>query len=263
LTVSGPIYQDVIGLDQTNLTVKNQYLGEVTKPKSPPTFPHDGLIGFAGEDSSSLRESPWFHSLCSQKSLASCRFGMALGTDGTGQMTYGSVDTSAFDGALTTTAIQGEWTVTGDIAVNGKVVQSDARIATDSGTTVIFGPIDSVRAMFKAAGITAVENPGNGNTPTTLDGYYDCSKPPQLGFGFPSAGQAAHSKNKAVSASSSIFNVLPQVLAQKNNNGNCTAIIHGTDEFQGMWLVGQAFFQGHYIDHNVDAGTMGFATLKA
>jgi pepsin A len=59
--------------------------------------------------------------------------------------------------------------------------------------------------------------------------------------------------------------VLPSQLAENRTDGNCTAVIHGTDEFGSgpgaIWLVGQAFFQGRYIDHNIDDYTMGFANL--
>lgn len=44
---------------------------------------------------------------------------------------------------------------------------------------------------------------------------------------------------------------------------NCKGVLQGTDAFGDQWVVGQAFFQGRYIDHNVDDQTMGFANLFA
>ena len=135
------------------------------------------------------------------------------------------------------------WDLYGDIAANGKVIERDAAIVTDSGTTVIFGPIDSVQALFDAAGIQSVLHPGS---PTTLDGYFPCANPPELGFGFPSISNATSAQadpSSPVSRFSTIFNILPSQLAESSTDGNCTAVIHGTDQFGSgpgaIWIVGQ------------------------
>ncbi|GFP58815.1 secreted aspartyl protease 1 [Trichoderma asperellum] len=239
LSASGNVYQDVITQHDANLTVSQQYLGVVTNPKSPPTFPHDGLIGYAGIDSSALNETPFFQSLCDQGSLSSCRFGLALNADETGTLYYGTVATDQFSGDLVSVSISDEWIVTGDITVNGRAVRTGASIITDSGTTVIFGPTSQVKTLFQQAGIQAVQ------TSNGITGYYACNAPPTIGLAF-----SGHN-----------FNILPAALAFSQNGNNCTASIHGTSAFGNQWLVGQAFFQGKYIDHNVDDGTMGFATL--
>lgn len=174
----------------------------------------------------------------------------------------------------------GEWSLHGDITANGKVIEKDAFIVTDSGTTIVFGPLASVQTLFDAAGIQSVVVPNTtADAPTTLTGYYSCSNPPKLGFGFPSASDTAAARanySSPVSKFSTIFNILESQLAESKNGDNCTAVIHGTDQFD-VWLVGQgefplsnfgrrlmcgiAFFQGRYIDHNVEEQTMGFANL--
>lgn len=148
--------------------------------------------------------------------------------------------TGDFSGSLVNVPATGEWSVQGDITVNGKVVSSRASIITDSGTTVVFGPTSAVKSVFKAAGIQAVSDK-NGVT-----GYYACDKSPKIGISF-------NGQN---------FNIEPSALAFSRNGNNCTASVHGSDSFGGQWLVGQAWFQGKYIDHNVDDSTMGFATLN-
>lgn len=235
----GKVYKDVITQHGANLTVSQQYLGAVTSPLSPPTFPHDGLIGYAGIDSSALQQTPFFHSLCDQGSLSSCRFGLALKADQTGTLYYGSVATESFSGSLISVPALDEWVINGDVTLNGVTVQRNATIATDSGTTVIFGPTSQVKTLFQQAGVQAVEDV-NGIT-----GYYACDAPPTIGLAFDGIN----------------FNILPEAQAFSQDGNNCTSSIHGSDEFDGLWLVGQAFFQGKYVDHNVDAGTMGFATL--
>ena len=51
-TVSGPLYQDSVAVGGIN--VKDQVVGASTSPANPPAFPHDGLIGFAGQDGSAV-----------------------------------------------------------------------------------------------------------------------------------------------------------------------------------------------------------------
>lgn len=242
MQASGPVYHDVITQLGANLTVPQQALGAIDSPSSPPTFPHDGLIGYAGLDSAALREQPFFLSLCDSGALSACRFGLAFRTDGTGQLHYGTVATEEFSGELTAVPASGLWSLNGGATVNGKTVVGNLDIITDSGTTVIFGPKRDVQKIFKAAGITSK------NTGTTIEGHYNCAKPPTVGFNL-------GGKN---------FNIVPKALAfkQDDKGQNCTASIFGSDDFGGSWLVGQAFFQGRYIDHNVDDKTMGFANLK-
>lgn len=224
-----------------NLTVAQQVIGDIDSPSSPPTFPHDGLIGYASQGGASLHDKPFMQSLCSTGALSSCRFGLALGTDGTGQLHYGTVDTTSFSGELTAVKVDSLWSVPGGVTVNGTVVSDNQELITDSGTTVIFGPSAAVSRVFKAAGITAKRNSNGG-----IEGHYKCSKPPTVGFNL-------GGKN---------FNIDPEALAFKKNGDDCTASLIGNDDFGGNWLVGQAFFQGRYIDHNLDDNTMGFADLK-
>ncbi|EFY85058.1 aspartic protease precursor [Metarhizium acridum CQMa 102] len=241
LTASGNVYQDVITQLAANLSVAKQTLGDIQDPTSPPTFPRDGLIGYASQQGSALRGSPFINSLCDQGALSACRFGLALRPDKTGALYYGTVAADAFTGPLTTVPLtQGEWAVQGDVTVDGRPVQRGASIITDSGTTVVFGPTRHVAAVFAQAGVQAVP------TSSGIAGYYNCSAAPAMGFSFGGAN----------------FDILPEALAFARSGDNCTAAVHGSDAFGDNWLVGQAFFQGRYIDHNVDDGTMGFADLK-
>jgi cathepsin D len=139
--IGGPVYEDVVSLIGTKLSVPLQPLGVVTVPVSPPAFPNDGLVGFAGPDSSALNATSWFQSLCSQGTLDACRFGLAFETDNTGVQYFGKVEANRFDGKLSVAPLfNGEqWTLFGDVAFNGTVIEKDVMIVTDSGTTTIFG----------------------------------------------------------------------------------------------------------------------------
>ena len=240
---------------QAGLTSKAQTFGNVY-PTTPPdngtitVFPHDGLVGYAGIASSELGATPFFTNLCNQNVVPECRFGLAFKTDGTGQQILGELDSSLYAGSsLTTAKISGQWELQGDVALAGKVLARNQRIITDSGTANIIGPPGQVQALFDAAGIESVNISLPGCT-EVLTGYYPCDKPPTVGFVFPSG-----SKN--------VFNIEPSAFDEaQNGGGNCTAIVSGIDFGANTWLIGQAWFQGKYVDHNVQTNTMGIAQLK-
>ena len=119
-----------------------QPLGAVTDPLTPATFPYDGLIGFAGLQQTALNASSWFNHLCDEGVLDECRFGIAYETDSTGTQYFGKVEHHVFEGELSKAPLYlpgWQWDTYADIAANGKVIERDALVITDSGTTVIFG----------------------------------------------------------------------------------------------------------------------------
>ena len=52
--------------------------------------------------------------------------------------------------------------------------------------------------------------------------------------------------------------------ANTGGNNNCTFTVIGQDyaALPGLWVLGQSFMQGKYVDHNLDEGTIGIAVLK-
>lgn len=130
-----------MALDGTSLTLPAQTLGSVVDPASPPSFPHDGLVGFAGLSQSAINETSWFQHVCDAGLVEACRFGLAFETDNTGVQYFGYVDESRFKGELSVAPVvpEEEWASWVDIAYDGKVIEEDAWMVTDSGTTIIFG----------------------------------------------------------------------------------------------------------------------------
>lgn len=110
----------------------------------------------------------------------------------------------------------------------------------------ISGSAENVRALFEKAGIQAM----NTTTPCgkQIFGYYPCDDPPRIGF-----------KIGGVD-----FDFEPSALRWKDDGANnCTALITGHyDQNANYWVVGQAWMQGKYIDHDTTSRTMGFAKLK-
>ncbi|KAH8654537.1 aspartic peptidase domain-containing protein [Tricladium varicosporioides] len=259
---------DAISLPGTNLIIPSQAFGEVTTPISPPQFPHDGLIGLSSQENSLLNFDPWFTSLCATHQIPACRFGLALGVNKTGMIYLGGVEEGVIkgEGELSKAPLQSEWVTWGDVVFGGEVIERGARMLMDSGTAVIFGPFDVVQNLFNLAGIQSISRVTllrEGVNATILTGYYPCATPPIFGFGFPSLANislAESNMSSPVSNSSRIFNVAAEALVQNSTNGICTSSIYGAKDLD-LWLVGQPFFQGRYIDHNFDNGSMGFADL--
>ena len=129
----------------------------------------------------------------------------------------------------------------GDIANEEEAIERDMVIDTDTGTTVIFGPVDSVATMFDDADIQYFVD--NSTDITTLTGYYPCENPPKFGFGFPSISDATSARQIArspVGHNSTIFDVLPTQLAQNRSGNNCTASIQGPSQYGNIcWVDGQ------------------------
>ena len=104
-----------------------------------------------------------------------------------------------------------------------------------------------VRAVFKNLGIQAVEQNIPGCS-STLFGYYPCNSPPKVAF---------HLGDSTVA-----FEIVPEAFKMVDNgNNNCTATITGQDLGAGSWMVGQSWFQGKYVDHDVTGQRIGVALL--
>jgi pepsin A len=250
------------------ITADNQTVGSViSSTPAGNVIPHDGIVGFAGQIVSGFNSTPFFHTLCAENAVKECRFGLALKQDGTGKMVLGEADKNLYKGELSVAPIIEEWFLTGDVALNSQVIAPNAFIELDSGTANIIGPISVVQQIFNASGVTYELVNQTGCAPT-LVGTYPCSQPPELGFGFPSsadASQSAAAKNTTVSTKSTIFDVAAASFSSNSTDGICTSVLAGQDIIlpqapnQPLWVVGQPWFQTHYLDFNVGDGTVGVA----
>ncbi|KAH8682827.1 aspartic peptidase domain-containing protein [Tricladium varicosporioides] len=256
--MTGSLYDDQVAFGGYTAT---QTVGSVTSAEG---FPGDGIVGFSGPMFNQFpnNATSFFQTLCTQGKVSECRFGMALYNESIGSLVLGKLDTSLYAGSLTVAPIITGWVPTGDLAINGKIVARDLVIELDSGTATVVGPINAVTEIFNATGIQGVlQNTTEG---PILTGYFPCDKPPTVGFSFPSQTNASTATG-SISKNSTIFNIPSSLWAVKNNGGNnCTAVMSGQDysTYPGLWVVGQPFFQGRYIDHNIADGTVGIANLK-
>ncbi|KAJ5690419.1 acid protease [Penicillium macrosclerotiorum] len=244
--ISGTLYNDTMRFGSLRV---HQTVGSATSSANGEVLiPGDGIVGFAGLEVSFLTEHPLSFILFVNKV----------------SLMLADLESSC---DLSTTAIIQEWALYADIVLDGVTIKNDALVELDTGTATVIGPVDDVIAIFKASSMEyAVQT--SEDSGTTVTGYFPCDKPPTLGLSIPSqknATAAMKEKSRLVSHRSSTFNIAAdQWIAADNGNNNCTAILSGTDAFPipDLWVVGQPFFHGTYIDHNLKTRTLGFAPAK-
>ncbi|KUJ16902.1 acid protease [Mollisia scopiformis] len=257
--VVGILYMDRVSFGTLSAT---QMVGEATGAAM---IPSDGIVGFAGKMFWQFPDNStsFMQTLCTQGKVSECRFGLALANENNGSLIMGQLDTDMYTGDLAVGPIyQTGWATKMDLAVNGTIVTRDISVELDSGTATILGPIEDVSSIFEANGIKGVLS--NSSSGLQLTGYFPCDSPPNIGFSFPSQTNASTAVG-TISKNSTIFDIPANTWAAVDNgNNNCTAILGGQDvaAFPGLWVVGQPFFQGRYLDHNLAESTIGIATLK-
>ena len=112
---------------------------------------HDGIIGFgAGHMSSSSNSTPFYQTLCTQRVLQQCRYGLGLGVDGTGQLYMGylpalystwisTAPTFYRPSSDNVTDSNYEWFLSADVAFGDEIVLEDIGMILDSGSRGISG----------------------------------------------------------------------------------------------------------------------------
>ena len=84
-------------------------------------------------------------------------------------------------------------------------------------------------------------------------GTYDCSRTPaRFGFSFPPSSTVHY-----IDAGANVLN-------RTADGQTCTANVLGTSTVgPAEWSIGQTWFQGRYVQHDLDNNTVSFADLAA
>ncbi|KAK5168945.1 uncharacterized protein LTR77_006254 [Saxophila tyrrhenica] len=274
-TLNGTTMTDTVSAG--GLTVKHQAMGSLTDykyyntPPKPYAMQGDGIIGFAGARSSSFTPgaNSWFWNLCKNKAISQCKLGLLFGTSGKGQTVLGKRATHHLKNPLTTVPdLENTYIVRGDITLNNHIVLRSQYLILDSGTDNIQAPLPAAHRLFSLLNLhphtASGANPVHPHHPVReLTAFFPCSRPPVLGFSFPPHAELKPGQKARV------FNVLPEAWGvYPHGEDNCTSILGGTNALDGLlgrgtgaWLVGQSFFQGHYVEFDLEGGTIGFGDL--
>lgn len=111
-------------------------------------FPNQGIVGFSRTFASAtqLDAIPFFQTLCNEGSVRECKFGLALGTDGTSTQISGATDRKIYVGHLVTVdadpnevvAFDGAITANGITTLTGATIISDSSTANVSSTYTVY-----------------------------------------------------------------------------------------------------------------------------
>ncbi|KAI0655435.1 acid protease [Cubamyces menziesii] len=239
------------------VTVHDFLVGNITQGDD---LPGDGVAGFSppasdNEDFSSGQGI--VETFCAEGQLSPCEFGIVLKKDGKGSVTFGPMDKSRIKGNVTVLpAMKNDaWQILNSTEADSPILVVDGKpfshiIPTfDSGGPNVVGPLDQVRKLLKSVGYNITEQ--TNDQITVALGTYDCArKPARVGFSFPPSNEVHYIDLKA------------NVLNRTADGRVCTANILGTSTVDApLWSIGQTWFQGRYVQHDLDDNTLSFAEL--
>ncbi|KAJ7435463.1 acid protease [Mycena galericulata] len=246
-TVSGPIFTDTVSV--AGITATSQYLAAVTTLSSSFTNdPADGILGLAFPAISNLKQNPFFVNADSQGVVSANQFGFFLASSGS-ELYLGGSDDSLYSGSIefnTVDSSGGFWQATGASAlVGGSSAVSGIQTIIDSGTTLMYGPPDSIKTLF-------AQVPGSKLFDSTNGFYsYPCDAPPEISFSWGGQEWAITSAN---------LNLGPT----ESGSSDCVSSLAAQDLGlgTGVWLLGDAFMKNVYTVFDFDQGAVGFAELS-
>lgn len=240
--VSGSLTQDSISVGSLDVTMT---FGVADTTSSDFThFAFDGILGLA------MIKGPtdnFMTSVQEDKLMKSNVFSFDLNRaeDGpnTGELTFGTIDSSKYTGDITYTAVDtstnGEWAITlDDMGYDGSAAGVTERLAyIDTGTTYAFGPADDVAALHELIpGATSKDG-------VTFTAPCDTNKSMTITF-------------SGVDHEISI----KDWLSDPSSSGVCTSNVYGQEVVSGAWLLGDVFLKNVYTVFDVDQSRIGFAS---
>ncbi|KDQ06467.1 hypothetical protein BOTBODRAFT_39586 [Botryobasidium botryosum FD-172 SS1] len=150
-TASGDLYSDVVTV--AGLTATNQVFGAATDYSQSFTYgSSDGLMGLEFPNLSAYPATPFFNTLIRQRKVDEPIFSFYLAETGS-KLYLGGVNPVRYMGRFTWNPVTTPryWQIGLDlIRVNGKITSFGIESVIDTGTTVIIGDAQNVRAFYKA-----------------------------------------------------------------------------------------------------------------
>lgn len=142
------------------------------------------------------------------------------------------------------------------VVVNSDLI-SPINISFDSGSPNIFAPYDQGLKVLKAANLNITKANTTQGTEIAY-GTYPCDQtPPRIGFNF----------NNATVEQSLYVDDFANILERSTSEDGveiCRINLLATKAMDqdGGWLVGQTWFQGRYIQHEVEKHELIFADVR-
>ncbi|KAJ5474599.1 hypothetical protein N7475_004165 [Penicillium sp. IBT 31633x] len=215
------------------------------------SYPFDGILGL-GRSHTSGWNLPSFMDLVADKkilksNLVGFSFSRSADNGKNGEINFGDVDTSKFDGRISYTSTDAKiWSIPVDDAyVNGKSCNFTGKSATiDTGTTYLLIPPSDAKTLFSLV-------PHSSQQPDNPNNYLiPCNSTATIEFQF----------------SDVKYNISPKdYIGSTVSDGSdfCISTIVGYASNGANWLVGDVFLKNVYTVFDFDNGQIGFGALSS
>jgi len=245
--VAGFLSQDNVTVG--SVTVQGQMFAEITDVSGLGLAygmgKFDGILGLAFPSIAVDGLTPVFNNIFEQGLVEDDVFSFKLGTaDGeAGELMFGGIDSSKYTGDLVYVPLSNEtyWALTLDgLSVNGESMTTAKRVIIDSGTSLLAGPVDDVKALAAKVGAKkSWINPQEYTVP--------CSSVDSL----PEITITMGGNNFTLAGKDYTINA----------GFTCLFGIVGIDvPVEPLWIAGDVFMRKYYTVFDYGQKRMGFAT---
>jgi hypothetical protein len=209
----------------------------------------DGLLGLGFKSISQYNLPTAFELMIDQKVIDEPVFSFYLQSDASaqGQLTFGGVDSTKFDGEIEYVPLTAEtyWQVAlEEFSFDGQKITGGVHAIVDSGTSLLAGPKEQVEKIAKAAGATSVMG---------KEYTIDCSKIDSLPTVELTLGGG---KKFTLEGKDYVLNV----------QGQCLFAFMGIElppKLGEMWILGDVFMRKYYTVFDYGNKRVGMAPVKA
>ncbi|KAJ5143971.1 uncharacterized protein N7515_002758 [Penicillium bovifimosum] len=214
-------------------------------------YPFDGILGLGRSYTNGWKLPSFMDIVADKKLLKSNLVGFSLSRAETdakdGEVNFGGVDTTKFDGTISYTRTEGEvWSIPMDDAyVNGQKCNFSRTLATiDTGTTYVLIPPDDAKTLFSLVpgSFQQSDNPSNYLVP--------CTSTATIEFEF----------------SGVRYNISPKDYigsALEDDPDHCISTIVSYAQNNATWLVGDVFLKNVYTVFDFDNAQIGLGALAS
>ncbi|EUC54550.1 aspartic protease, partial [Rhizoctonia solani AG-3 Rhs1AP] len=230
--ISGPVYADTVTV--AGLSAEGQLFSSINRIRGTDEYyDTDGLMGLAFRPISQLEAPTFIDTLLSQGKISKPIFSMRLASDAGSEIYIGGSNPSKYTGEITYVPVESQsyWAVNGSASANGQEGYK-GKMTIDSGSQIIFGPLDSVKDWWS-------KGPGYFTFP--------CNNAPSVSLKF-------NGREFPIPADRMNLGFLP------NNYSACVGAIAAARTPENAWLVGSSFLSTVYTVFDASESRVGFAT---
>ncbi|KAJ5542161.1 hypothetical protein N7535_004584 [Penicillium sp. DV-2018c] len=248
--VDGTLGKDTISIAGLEI---NQTFGQANNASETfQNYPFDGILGLGRSNTNGWKMPSFMDIVADEKLLKSNLIGVSLSRAADdakdGQIVFGGVDTTKFDGTISYTPTTGsEWTIPVDDAyVNGQKCNFSNTTATlDTGTTYILIPPDDAKTLFSLI-------PGSFQQPDNKNNYLvQCNSTATIEF----------------EISGVKYNISPKDYIgspySDDDPDHCISTIVSYARNGATWLVGDVFLKNVYTVFDFDNEQIGLGALAS